>query len=214
MLTPVLQEICSWSPLDIALLLYFTLLSSTASIIQQIHDIFYYQDIRIEQFHRGRANPNDPEHAIANASFGMDLVLYYIRTSDRCFLQNVRGNGLLTVNRVLLVQRGGHACHVLVRPPLPSPPEPDQLSRWNLTFHRAFELAQSVYGLSAKIKWKPILKKINIAGKAFAILFPLMTILLLRIPEVKDIFILFILIADLPREYIPDAKTGRYNRTN
>jgi hypothetical protein len=64
----------------------------------------------------------------------------------------------------------------------------------------AFELAQSVYGLSAKPKWKGVLKKINTTGKAVAVLFPLVTILLLRLAAVQKVFVLFILLADLPRE--------------
>ncbi|ROT40813.1 hypothetical protein SODALDRAFT_272888 [Sodiomyces alkalinus F11] len=62
----------------------------------------------------------------------------------------------------------------------------------------AAALAQSVYGLSSLPKFKVILPRINRGGKIFAMLFPLTTILLLRIPAVQDNFIIFILLADLP----------------
>lgn len=62
----------------------------------------------------------------------------------------------------------------------------------------AFELAQSVYGLSAKSHLKNILWRVNSAGKAIAVLFPLLTILLLRAPAIQHIFVAFILLADLP----------------
>lgn len=64
----------------------------------------------------------------------------------------------------------------------------------------AFELAQSVYGLSAKPHLKPMLNRINSVGKLFAVLFPLLTILLLRAPAIQKVFIAFILLADLPRK--------------
>ncbi|KAH8647294.1 hypothetical protein BX600DRAFT_555519 [Xylariales sp. PMI_506] len=62
----------------------------------------------------------------------------------------------------------------------------------------AFELAQSVFGLSARHKLKTTLRRINAGGKAFAILFPAVTILILRAPAVQNVFVLFILLADLP----------------
>lgn len=64
----------------------------------------------------------------------------------------------------------------------------------------AFELAQSVYGLCAKPHLRQALRRINSAGKAVAILFPVITILLLRAPAIQKVFIVFILLADLPCE--------------
>jgi hypothetical protein len=64
------------------MLLYFSLLSTTASIVQQSRDITWYRDMRIDQFNNGKDRLNDPERAIANGSYGVDLALYYIRTSD------------------------------------------------------------------------------------------------------------------------------------
>ncbi|KAK2001369.1 hypothetical protein LX36DRAFT_668030 [Colletotrichum falcatum] len=84
------SEICSllllwltWSHGEqftyVACVAYFTLLSTTASMIQQVHDIMTWRDMLREQFNNKKLNPNNPEQAIANGSVGMDLVLYYIQ---------------------------------------------------------------------------------------------------------------------------------------
>lgn len=64
---------------DISILAYFTLLSTTASIIQQGHDVTWYEDVVTEQFERRVSYYVNAESAIANGSVGLDLVLYYIR---------------------------------------------------------------------------------------------------------------------------------------
>lgn len=69
---------------DIALLAYFALASNTASIIQQAHDITYYRDIAEGKFIRKTTFLENPELAIADGSFGLDLVLYYIRQLNLC----------------------------------------------------------------------------------------------------------------------------------
>ncbi|KAK8078916.1 hypothetical protein PG994_002723 [Apiospora phragmitis] len=56
-----------------------TLVSTTMSIIQQIHVIGWYRDVVIEQAEAKLVNPGSPDHAIANGSTGMDLVLFYIQ---------------------------------------------------------------------------------------------------------------------------------------
>lgn len=64
----------------LALLALFATFSTAASIVQQARDITYYQDIATEEFARKKSlSPTDPELAIANGSFGVDLVLYYLR---------------------------------------------------------------------------------------------------------------------------------------
>ncbi|GJC83803.1 hypothetical protein ColLi_06641 [Colletotrichum liriopes] len=63
----------------VACVAYFTLLSTTASIIQQVHDIITWRDMLREQFNNKILNPNNPEQAIANGSVGVDLALYYIQ---------------------------------------------------------------------------------------------------------------------------------------
>jgi hypothetical protein len=86
---------CKWTPktmlefmvrhkkltvnLDISLLAYFALISDTASIVQQAHDITSYRDLLAGQFDRKTRFQDNPELAIANGSYGLDLVLYYIR---------------------------------------------------------------------------------------------------------------------------------------
>lgn len=64
--------------------------------------------------------------------------------------------------------------------------------------YRAGELAQTVYDLRGKNSLKTLLRRINLAGKWISILFPLMTILFLRVPAIQKQFIIFILVADLP----------------
>ncbi|KAH6640081.1 hypothetical protein BKA67DRAFT_596317 [Truncatella angustata] len=143
----------AWS--YISLLAYFALISNTGSIVQQSHDITYYRDIVTEQFHRKTTFLQNPELAIANGSYGLDLALYYIQYY--CY----------SVEAMLVMF-------------------------W------AFELAQSVYGLSAKQHLKMALRKVNSAGKVIAVFFPMLTILLLRAPAVQRVFVVFILLADLP----------------
>lgn len=63
----------------VALLAYFTLLSTTASIIQQIHVIAFYRDVEIQQYEARVKNPFSPDARVANGSTGMDLILYYIQ---------------------------------------------------------------------------------------------------------------------------------------
>lgn len=76
--------------LDLALLAVSSLISTTFSIIQQGHDITYYKDIVDKQFELKQNVPsNDPETAISGGSYGVDLVLYYIR---KCRLQGWRAN--------------------------------------------------------------------------------------------------------------------------
>lgn len=143
----------TWS--YISLLAYFALISNTASIIQQAYDITYYRDLLAGQFYRKTTFLENPELAIANGSYGIDLALYYIQY----YSYNVESM---------------------------------------LVMFWAFELAQSVYGLSAKPHLRQVLRRINSVGKAIAILFPLLTILLLRAPAIQRVFVAFILLADLP----------------
>ncbi|KAH9885958.1 hypothetical protein F4778DRAFT_493267 [Xylariomycetidae sp. FL2044] len=63
----------------VALLSYFTLLSTAASIAQQIHTLLWWMDIKVEQYEHVVANIGKPEIAIAGPSAGVDLVLFYIQ---------------------------------------------------------------------------------------------------------------------------------------
>ncbi|KAI1841801.1 hypothetical protein JX265_009410 [Neoarthrinium moseri] len=138
-----------------ALLIWCAQLYREAWSFQQSHDITSYREILAGQFYRKTTFLENPELAIANGSYGLDLVLYYIQY----YSYNVEAM---------------------------------------LVMFWAFELAQSVYGLSANPKLKPILRKINAVGKAFSILFPLLTILMLRASAIQRVFVVFILLADLP----------------
>ena len=64
---------------DIACVAYFALLSTVASLIQQINVVTFYRDVTFTQFEEKLANPHSPDQSIANGSVGMDLVLFYIR---------------------------------------------------------------------------------------------------------------------------------------
>ncbi|KAI1345241.1 hypothetical protein F5Y15DRAFT_365339 [Xylariaceae sp. FL0016] len=63
----------------VALLSYFTLVSTLASIIQQCHTIAYWKDIKLAQYHHVLANTGSPELMVAGTSVGVDLVLFYIQ---------------------------------------------------------------------------------------------------------------------------------------
>ncbi|KAI1497283.1 hypothetical protein F5X99DRAFT_423639 [Biscogniauxia marginata] len=66
-------------PIDVALLAYITIISTIASIIQQIHDIVRWRDVVTEQFQHRIENPDNADLQLANGSVGMDLVLFYIQ---------------------------------------------------------------------------------------------------------------------------------------
>ncbi|KAH8900054.1 hypothetical protein GQ53DRAFT_207634 [Thozetella sp. PMI_491] len=63
----------------VALLAFFTSLSTLASIIQQIHTIIDWEGIKTEQHRYLSNNIGNPEIAIAGSSYGLDLVLFYIQ---------------------------------------------------------------------------------------------------------------------------------------
>lgn len=59
----------------------FMALHTVASIIQQIHTIVLWRDIKTSQHENIVANVGNPELNITGASTGLDLVLFYIRMS-------------------------------------------------------------------------------------------------------------------------------------
>ncbi|KAI1639134.1 hypothetical protein F4809DRAFT_648771 [Biscogniauxia mediterranea] len=63
----------------VALLSYFTCLSTAASIAQQIHTIVWWRDVKMEQYEHAIMNLGSLEIAIAGPSAGIDLVLFYIQ---------------------------------------------------------------------------------------------------------------------------------------
>ncbi|KAL7623791.1 hypothetical protein AAE478_005344 [Parahypoxylon ruwenzoriense] len=64
---------------NVALLSYFTLLGTVASIVQQFHTLIWWRDVKTEQYEYTVAHLGCPEIAIAGPSVGLDLVLFYIR---------------------------------------------------------------------------------------------------------------------------------------
>ncbi|CAJ2512791.1 Uu.00g009100.m01.CDS01 [Anthostomella pinea] len=68
-----------YSLIYVAWIAYFTLISTTASIIQQFHVYVKWESVMTQQFHHARANAGNPELVIANSSTGVDLVLFYIQ---------------------------------------------------------------------------------------------------------------------------------------
>ncbi|KAK2595868.1 hypothetical protein N8I77_013660 [Diaporthe amygdali] len=143
-----------WSYLS--LLAVSSISSTTFSIVQQIRDITWYVDIVTEGFERKLRLPaDDPELAIANGSFGVDLVLYYLQYYS------------YSVQAMLVMF-------------------------W------AAELCQLTYQVGERRTIRVMFRKLHTAGKLVSWLLPLMTILMLRIPSLKETFVAFILIADLP----------------
>lgn len=64
----------------VALLSYFTLLSTLMSVVQQIHTIVAWRDIKIDQYNYAKANQGRVEVVLAGPSTGLDRILFYIRT--------------------------------------------------------------------------------------------------------------------------------------
>lgn len=61
------------------MLAYFTFLSTLTSIIQQLHTMIFWNDVKTEQWRHIRDNVGSVEIQIAGPSVGLDLVLFYIR---------------------------------------------------------------------------------------------------------------------------------------
>ncbi|KAK8106107.1 hypothetical protein PG999_009466, partial [Apiospora kogelbergensis] len=63
----------------VACISYFTLLSTTCSIIQQFHDYIFWEDVVKAQFENKNEHAGNPQLTLANGSVGLDLVLFYIQ---------------------------------------------------------------------------------------------------------------------------------------
>ncbi|KAH6855703.1 hypothetical protein B0I37DRAFT_61027 [Chaetomium sp. MPI-CAGE-AT-0009] len=63
----------------VAMLGFFVTLHTLASVIQQIHTIIRWRDIKLEQHKNLVENVGNPELNITGASTGLDLVLFYIQ---------------------------------------------------------------------------------------------------------------------------------------
>ncbi len=79
--------------LDVALLAYTTFLSTAGSIAQQLHTIVLWDEIKTEQFYYVHDHLGSPEIAIAGTSYGLDLVLFYIRASPYLTILELRREG-------------------------------------------------------------------------------------------------------------------------
>ncbi|KAI0181673.1 hypothetical protein GGR52DRAFT_584061 [Hypoxylon sp. FL1284] len=65
----------------VALLSFLSLLGTVTSIVQQFHTLVWWRNIKVEQYEHTITHLDSPEVAIAGASVGLDLVLFYIRKS-------------------------------------------------------------------------------------------------------------------------------------
>lgn len=66
--------------LDVALLAFYTGLSTLASMAQQLHSYLRWTSIKLEQFDYVRSNLGNPELSVAGPSVGIDIIFFYIRT--------------------------------------------------------------------------------------------------------------------------------------
>lgn len=113
--------------------------------------------------------------------------------------------------RVLLVQCASNARHVLVGPSHSSYYSSDCLYiscacpfRLTICLHtcRAAELCQLTYQVRENRKIRHIMRKVHSLGISVSWALPMITILCLRVPSLKEDFVAFLLIADLPCKLI------------
>lgn len=64
---------------DIAMLTFFVSLHTVASIMQQIHTIVAFKDVKTKEWENIAANVGSPELNITGGATGLDRVLFYIR---------------------------------------------------------------------------------------------------------------------------------------
>lgn len=88
--------------LDVALLAFYTALSTVASMAQQIHTYLRWTSIKIEQFDYVRDNIGNPELSVAGPSVGIDLLFFYIR-KHRPPPMLTGGTRLTSLSRILLL---------------------------------------------------------------------------------------------------------------
>lgn len=61
------------------MLSFFVSLNTLCSIIQQLHTLIAWNDIKTEQYNYRVANVGNPEITFAGGCRGLDLVLFYIQ---------------------------------------------------------------------------------------------------------------------------------------
>jgi hypothetical protein len=157
---------------DVAMLGFFVTLHTLASVIQQIHTIVWWRDIKIDQWKNTVANAGDPELSVTGASTGLDLVLFYIRG---LLLVSARLLHLSDSHRILLLQCRIPAGFLLVRSPAITCSRP-------LTLTRAVELANSIFQLRITRMYR---FHASLVAKATAAALPIVQMMLLRFSNVK-----------------------------
>lgn len=165
---------------DVALLAFFTSLSTAASMAQQLHTCFRWTTIQLEQFDYVKANIENPELSIAGASFGLDLVLFYIRGYSPSCIDLQRKIALLTRAvefysynvESILVASWCVATRTLVYPGYPC-----HLPCPSNTSNRCTQLAHSVFRLKASRSTSRYGSHI---AKTAAILLPAVQVSLMR----------------------------------
>ncbi|KAF3020517.1 hypothetical protein E8E14_002812 [Neopestalotiopsis sp. 37M] len=63
----------------VACISYFPLLSTTFSIVQQLHDYIWWEDVAVATWENRVANVGNPVLVISNGAPGIDLVFFYIQ---------------------------------------------------------------------------------------------------------------------------------------
>lgn len=70
-----------------------------------------------------------------------------------------------------------------------------------MVFFWAFSLMASVYGWMSRPRWRKTFTRVNIAGKLFSVVLPLITICLLQVRAIQEKYIAFLIIADFECKY-------------
>ena len=67
--------------LDVALIGYLLLASTTSAVATQLHTFVAWEDVTTAQWEEAVAKPKSPEQIIFNGAVGTDLALWYFRMS-------------------------------------------------------------------------------------------------------------------------------------
>ncbi|KAI0865504.1 hypothetical protein F4860DRAFT_312107 [Xylaria cubensis] len=160
----------------VALFSYAALVSTSGSIAQQLHTIVVWEDVKTEQFYYVHDNLGSPELAIAGPSYGLDLVLFYIRAWLRLF------GGKRDLNGRLITISTEYYCYNV---------------EGFLTLFWAFALAFAIFKPSESIQHHYIRRRRGIISKVVAFVLPAVFISLLQIPAVRNSTPAFITLADI-----------------
>lgn len=176
----------------------YLLLASTATCVaSQLHVVVAWEDVATVQWKAAVADPNNPEQIISNGAVGADLGLWYFREFSAGWLAGWRlpRPWLLTRPQGNTPSRPLPCWSASGQPGLPL----GRIPRRELTCPRAFALLQSIYGWKDKAHLKPLLKKVNDAGKGVSVTLPIVTICLLQVKTVQASTVGFIFLANAIR---------------